>query len=133
MLVQNFRVALEIGFHVIFRLVPPNAQLPGKAKPAHAVHQSEIDGLGCAPLIQRDRIMGDPEYFRRRGPVHVTLFPEGLTQGRIFRDMGHDAKFDLRIVGCNQDTSRARDESLANPPALFRSDWNILQIRVGRR
>ena len=56
---------------------------------------------------------------------------ECLQQALVARQVSHDAKFDLRIVGGDEPESGRRHERLADAPPLGGADGNVLE--VGRR
>ncbi len=56
--------------------------------------------------------------------------PERVHQHGIFRKVRHDAQFDLRVVGGEQDVPLLRHKSSANFAAQLRSNGNILQVRI---
>ena len=56
---------------------------------------------------------------------------KGVEQARVARQVRHDAQLDLRVVGRDDARTRRRDEGLADAPALFGADRDVLQVRVG--
>src|SRR5690606_1190763 len=89
------------------------------------------DRLGAAPLVAADLVQGDVEDFGGGGTVHVQALAEGFQQPLILGQVGHDAQFDLRIVGGHDLVAGRCDEGLADAPALGAADRDVLQVRVG--
>ena len=73
------------------------------------------------------------EDFRRGRAVDVAFFRKGAPQALVTREVRHDPKLDLRIVGRQQHLAFRRDERLADAPALQRADRDVLQVRVAGR
>ena len=88
-------ITVEVAVHILLRLATTDTDLLGQAECRHAVHQSEIDGLGCAPLVTVDRRQFDAEHFRGGGAVHILIVAEGAQQTFVFRQVRHDAQLDL--------------------------------------
>jgi hypothetical protein len=73
-------VAVEIQVDVLLRLAALDAQLPRESEGRHAVDETEVDGLGAAPLVRGHRREVDAEDLRCRGAVHVELLGESVLQ-----------------------------------------------------
>ena len=65
--------------------------------------------------------------------MHVQSLVKCVEQGFVCTDVGHDAQFNLAVIGTCDHAARRGDKGLANPPTLHRADGNILQIRVVAR
>ena len=63
--------------------------------------------------------------------MHVLLLREGVEQSFVGRQVRHDAQLDLRIVRSHKNLALRCNEGLANAPAFFGADRNVLQVRVG--
>ena len=63
----------------------------------------------------------------------VDIFPggEGFGHGGIVGEVGHETKFDLRIVSRKEQIARRGDESAADLATHGLPDRYILQIRIG--
>ena len=58
---------------------------------------------------------------------------EGVDQHRVVSHMRQDTKFDLRVISREQDVTRAAgDEGAPDFLADLGSNWNVLQVRIGR-
>ena len=118
---------------VFLRLAAAYAELPGQTERRHAVDETEIDCLGGPALIGADRIGRRAEHFGGGGPVHIHVFRKGLAQTLVSGKLGHDAQFDLRIVGGNQHPPLGRHESPSDPPSLPGARRNVLQVGIDGR
>ena len=65
--------------------------------------------------------------------MHIAAIGKSPQQGRVARQVSHDAQLDLRIVGRHQHMSGRRDEGLTDAPALGRAYRYVLQIGVAGR
>ncbi len=120
----------EIAIDVGLRLLAIDADLLGQAECAHAVDQAEVDRLGAASLVDGDLSQVHTEHFRCRGAVHVQIVLEGMQQAFVLGQVGHDAQFDLGIVGSQQTIPRRGDERLTDAAAFGGADRNVLQVRI---
>ena len=62
--------------------------------------------------------------------MHILAVGKSLCQSSVFREVGHDAQLDLRVVGRNDAGAGRRDEGRTNASPLGRADRNVLQIGV---
>ena len=65
--------------------------------------------------------------------VDVVATAVGLDQKRVFGEVGEQAQFNLRVVGCQQHVPGFGDEGSTNLAAEFCTNGNVLQIWIGRR
>ena len=84
-------------------------------------------------MIGGDHQRRHAEDLRSGESVNVIAAAVGFHQQRIFREVGQQAQFDLRIVRGQQHVAGFDGEGGANLAAQFGADGNILQIRIGRR
>ena len=130
---QHAGIALEIAVNILLCLVAAHIQLAAKAKGGHAINESEVDGLGAAALVAGDVVDGHAKDFGSRRPVNVLALFERLEQSLVARQVRHDAQFNLGVVRRHQLVALRGHESLANAPALFAADGNVLQVRLRGR
>ena len=107
-----------------------DAQILGQTKAAHAVNQTKVDDLGVAALLAADGIDFHTKHLRRRGTVHVLAGFEGVEQGLVTTQVGHDAQLDLRIVGAGNHSPLRGNKGFAHAAAFGRAHRNVLQVRV---
>src|SRR5579864_727678 len=74
----------------------------------------------------------DAKNLLRRARVNILSGSERFDEHRVFRKMGQDTQFNLRIIGGEQSPTRFGDKGGANLPAQFSADGYILQVRLGR-
>ncbi len=125
-------VAREVAVDVGLRRAAFQPELAGEAEGAHAVDQAEVDALGDATLVGADFERGDAEDLAGRCPVHVLAVREGVEQALVTREVGHDAQFDLRIIGRNNAAARWGDEGGADLAAFLTAHRDVLQVGVAR-
>ncbi len=66
-----------------------------------------------------------------RGAVDILARKERFHHRGVATHVGHQAQFDLRIVGCQQNVARIGNESTAYLAAILGSDRDILKIGIG--
>ena len=64
--------------------------------------------------------------------MQVVPFAEHTHHVLVFREVRHDAQFNLTVVGREEEATRVWDECLAYLLAILAANGNILQVRVGR-
>ena len=101
-----------------------------QAELAHAVDDAEIDRLGQAAHIRLDPGDIHAEKLGGGGGMDILVLPEGLQQALILGEMGQDPQIDLRIIAGHENGAGRRDKGLADFPAQFAPDRDILQIGV---
>src|SRR6185437_15340106 len=74
------RVAREVQVDVILGRAARHAELTRQAEGRHAVDEAEVDGLGRAALIGRDRLERQAEYLRGGRLMDVAILREGAQQ-----------------------------------------------------
>ena len=62
--------------------------------------------------------------------MHVQAFAKGAQQGFVAADVGHDAQFDLAVVGAGDLAAGRGYEGFAHAPAFGRADGDVLQVGV---
>ena len=62
--------------------------------------------------------------------MHVLTRTEGLDQCRVFAEVRHQAKLDLRIVGTEERTALLGNEGLTNGSSLGGTDGDILNVGI---
>ena len=72
----------------------------------------------------------DAEDLAGGGAVHVLAVGEGVEQAIVAREVGHDAQFDLRVVGGNDAVAVGGDKGGADAPAFLGAHRNVLQIGI---
>lgn len=82
---------------------------------AHAVDQSEVDGLGVAALIRGDLGRRGVEEEAGRAGMDVRAFAEGRQQRLVAGKMRQYPQFDLRIVRRDELFAFWRGEAGAHP------------------
>ena len=65
--------------------------------------------------------------------MNVLAAREGVQKPLVLREVGHDAKLDLRVVGGDDHVARLGDECLPHRTALVGSHGNVLQVRIRTR
>ena len=60
--------------------------------------------------------------------MYVQALVEGVEQGLVAAQVGHDAQLNLAVVGAGNHPARRGDEGLANAPPLGRAHGDVLQI-----
>ena len=108
-----------------------DAETLGEAEGADAEDDAEVDHFGGAAHVLRDLVIGDAEDACGGGGVDVSAHVEGVDHGWVAAEGGHDAEFDLAVVGAEEDHVRGGwDEGLADGASLFAADGDILEVRV---
>src|SRR5690606_36121445 len=115
---------------VVLRLAAADAQLPGQAPGAHAVHEAEVDRLGGATLVGTHLLQRQAEDLGGGGTVDVLAALEGAQQALVAAEVGHDAQLDLRVVAGDHLPPRRGDEGGADAAAVLGADRDVLQVRV---
>ena len=108
------REHLIISLDEIFRF--SQGQVGGARQPegAHAVDQTEIDGLGVPALVLGNLVQRHFIDRGSRGRVNVLPGAESRQHGFIFSHVGRDAQLDLGIVHRKQQAARRGHKSLAH-------------------
>ena len=110
-----------------------DAELPAQRERALAVDRGEVDRLGAGAHLGGHRLDRHAEDERRGLPVDVAALQERLDEGRVAREVRHEAQLDLRVVGDQERPSpRARDEPAPDRLAPRGADRDVLQVRLGR-
>ncbi len=125
--------AHEIFFNIHLRGGALDAEVAGQAERAHAVNQAEVDHLGITTLLAGDFRCRCAENFSSSGTMNIHAFGKCAQHVLIARDVGHDAQFDLRIVGGNNHAIFGRYKRFADTPAFGGANRDILQVRIVRR
>ena len=126
-------IAREVLVDVGLRHPAVEPEIAREPEFAHPVYESEVDHLRHAALVGRNVLHLASEDFRRGCAVNVFAARKGGEKPFVAREMRHDAKFDLRIVGRDDDGPRFRNEGFAHAPAFFGSHRNVLEIRIHAR
>ena len=96
------------------------------------VGDAEIDDLCQTPLFLHLFFVFCTENEPRGLGVNVLVILKRLEHSRVLRDVGENAKFELRIVGRDQLVAFFGDKRFADPLAELGADRDVLQIWFGR-
>src|SRR4029077_2762367 len=96
------------------------------------VNDSKIHDLGLAPMIGGDHQRRYAKDLRSGQRMNVVTAPVSFHQQRITRKMRQQPKFDLRVIGSQQNVSGLGNERRTNPASQFSADGNILQVGIRR-
>ena len=98
---------------------------------ALAIEDAKVDSLCLASHAAVNRIGVDLKHLGSSGRVDVMALDKGVHQSRILAQCGRDAQFDLAVVGGEEHVVVVPgDEGLADGPALFRADGDVLQVGI---
>ncbi len=124
---------LEVGGDERLGFLLTDAELARERKRTLSVDRSEIDGLGAGAHLTTHLARVDAEDQRCRLAVDVLAGLEGRHEGRVTREVRHEAQLDLGIVRHHEAPARAGDEPAADRLATRRADRDVLQVRIGGR
>jgi len=125
-------VTREIGTDKLCGFLLGDPELLSQPESRQTIDDAEIDGLGGSAVLGGLRHGPDAKDFLGRSRVDVFAAAEGLDKDGILRKVGHDAEFDLRVVGRKKNLAGLSDEGGANLTAEFGTNRNILQIWIAR-
>jgi len=92
-------VLFEVGIDKLAGFALLDAQILREAEWRQAIDDSEVNHLRLATVIGGDHERRNAEDLGRGEGVNVVTAAEGFDQQRVFREVGEQAEFDLRIVG----------------------------------
>ena len=127
-IVADAREAFEIAVddRLALGLVDPE---PAREAPGRdPVENREVDRLGLVAGVAVDA----SEQFLRGHAVNIGARRERLLELGDVRDVRGEAKLDLAVVGAHQQMARFGDEGVADLPAQFGPDGDVLKIGIGR-
>ena len=129
--IPDSAVAIEVRLDQFPPFAHGNAQFLAHAKRSGSVHDTEIDNLRSAAHIRLNIVQGDAKYQAGRPGMNILAILESGDQSGVLTQMGHNAQFNLRIVG-RQDlpTRFLSTECFADFASLFIPDGNILKIGI---
>ncbi len=110
--------------------LPADFELLRKTESAHAVNDTEVDGLRLPSEFGVQSFRCNLKHFAGGAGMDILIFQKCFYQNVIFGIVGQDAQFDLGIIGGNKIPVPARNESLTNFATFFGADGDILQVRV---
>jgi hypothetical protein len=93
----------------------------------------KLTTLAARRWSERNHERRNAEDLRGGKGVDVIASAVGLDQQWVAREVGEQAKFDLRIIGGEQNVARFGDEGGADAAAEFGADGNVLQVGIGGR
>src|SRR4029453_2683337 len=93
-----------------------DVELRGEAERAHAVDQPEVHRLDIAALIGADLRRRYAEDLSGRRAMNVGPFVKPFQQRGVLRQVRHDPKLDLRVVGGDERVAGRCDERFAYAP-----------------
>ena len=97
--VFDFWVLFPVGFDDFGGIGAGDGEALAEAEGGDAVDDAEVDHLGGAALVSGDFAAGDGEDFGGGFGVDVAVVSEGFDHGGVAGKGGHDAEFDLGVVG----------------------------------
>ena len=125
-------VSIEIAVDQFASFLDGDVQLLGHAERSRPVHDAKIHHLGGPALVGGHFLRRHPEDNGGRQGVDIAIVQEGLDQGRLTGQVGHNAQFDLRIVRRKNAPARfLGPKGFANLAAQLGADGDILEIGVG--
>ena len=85
-----------------------------------------------SPLIDGDQRCHHPEDLSSRASVDVLPSAEGIDERPLPAEVRQDAQLHLRIVYREEAVARFGDEAATDFSPFFRSDGNVLEVRLVR-
>ncbi len=124
-------VALEVAVDVLAGGFLVDAELGGEAEGGDAVDDAEVDGFGAGAgfLVHRFRV--DLEDFGGGEGVDVLAGGVGVEEEGVGGEVGHEAEFDLGVVGRHEDVAGGAGEGGADFAAGGGADGDVLEVGVG--
>ena len=122
---------LEVGVDDLAGFLTGDAQALGEAEGGDAVDDAEVDHFGGAAHVGGDVGEGDAVDARGSGLVDVVAVLEGVDHGFVATNGGHDAEFDLGVVGAEEEPAFATgDEGFADLASVGGADGDVLKIGI---
>ncbi len=122
---------LEIAFGEFLGFGLLDLEFAGQFLHAHAVDQTEVDGLGVATLVVLHFLSGFVHDQGRGTGVDVFIVAERIEKFRVLGEVGEYAQFDLGIIGGSQQIPLGGREAGAHARPVLSTDGNILQVGLG--
>ena len=116
----------------MFGLTAGNIQPFGQTESRYAVDNAEIGGFCFTSHLFAYLIDVYLVYFCGCGGVYILSRDKGLGHGRVAAEVGHDAQFDLRVVGREKQLPLFGNKSSAYFPTFVIAYGDILQVGVTR-
>ena len=98
----------------------------GKTKYGYAIDDTEIGSLGFTAHVGTYVFQVDLINFGSSGRMNIVIAKESINHILILAKVCHDAQFDLRIVGREEEAAFIGDESLADFFSILVADRDIL-------
>ena len=98
---------------------------------AHAVQHAKIHYFSAPALRGRHVIKRYAIHFSGSFSVNIGVAVEIIYHALLTRHHRRKTQLKLRIIGVYEHISICRHKCIANVSSKRRTDWNILQIRVG--
>ena len=125
------RIGGEVAVDQLAGFGAGDGEALGQAKGGDAVDDAKVGRLGTAAHVGGDLLGGDAEDLGGCGGVDVGTVAEGVGHVFVATEVGHDAQFDLRIVGRKEDGfGIVGGEGFADLAAQFLAHGDVLQVRV---
>ena len=129
----HFGESSEVVVDELAGLVVAYVHALGQSEGGDAIDNAEVGLLGLLALsVDHGRHLLVP-YLRCSGPMDVETLAKGLDHVLIARQMGHNAQFDLAVVGRKETAAGLGNEAFAYLLAVVVAHGNVLQIGVARR
>src|SRR5215207_776114 len=126
------RKALEVTSYEVPRVLQGDPQLPAQGEGPLTVNGCEIDCFRPAPHVAADLEQWNVEDQRCGLAVDISALSKGVNKSRIFRQMGHDAQLDLRIIRHKENPSLTGNETGPDGLSPGCSDRNVLKVWLSR-
>ena len=98
---------------------------------AHAVQHAKIHYFGAPALRGRHVVKRHAVHFGGSFSVNIGVAIEIVNHALLARHHRRKTQLKLRIIGVYEHISICRHKCIANMPPKRRTDWNILQVRIG--
>ena len=122
----------EIVVDELSRLSRGDVHALRQAEGGYAIDDAEVGLLGLLALTVANLIHALFPYLCGGGAVYVEGLAEGLGHVLVGRKVGHDAQFDLTVVGREPSASLIGYETLAYLLAIVVANRDVLQVGIRR-
>ena len=125
-------VALVVALNVFLGGALVDVELSREAERRDAVDDAEVHSFRPGTNFFGHRRRVDFEDLGGGEGVDVFAGAVGVEQEGVLREVGHEAEFDLRVVGGHQQVALGGDEAGADFTANGGTDGDVLQVGIDR-